>query len=98
DHRAGARLELAAELHALARRPGDLELRIRSGSEHSADGDLLQGEARCEPGRQRTRQLDHLPGRGVRTVRRIPDAPRRTPASAGCADGRALSPAQTAFT
>ena len=53
DHRPGAGQRLAAELHALARRPRDLELRLGPGRQHAADGHLLQGQARRQPGHQR---------------------------------------------
>ena len=43
---------LVARLHAVLGRPRDHQLRHRAGLEHAADGDLLEGAPRREPGHQ----------------------------------------------
>ncbi len=88
-------LELAAELHAVAGRSGDFQLRVRTRCEHPADGDFFQGEARREPGHQRPREPHHLPGRRLRAGGRLSHAPHRAAAAARYADGRALTAQST---
>ncbi len=50
---------LAARLHALMGRSGDLELHLRPGQQHAAHGGVLQGAARRESGDQRAGDAHH---------------------------------------
>ena len=70
DHLSGAAVGLAARVHALARRPRHHELRRGPGLEHAADGDLLEGAPRREPGHQRAG--DDPRGRSSRSARSSP--------------------------
>ncbi len=54
---------LAARVHALARRPRDLELRVRARRDDAADVHLRQGAPRRDPGHQRHHHHHHRAGR-----------------------------------